>query len=133
MEKYLLDTSALYPLVLQLREKFLEYTTIFTVLEQAFYEVGNTIWKEYRRGRIRDPIVVAKLFQEILNNIYVLRIKDGLHEIMELSINENLTFYDVAYLFAARKYRVKLVTEDSDLLKFPESITIKQLIRELKK
>lgn len=79
------------------------------------------------------PIVVAKLFQEILNNIYVLRIKDGLHEIMELSINENLTFYDAAYLYAARKYRVKLVTEDSDLLKFPESITIKQLIRELKK
>jgi len=53
MEKYLLDTSALYPLVLQLREEFLEYTAIFTVLEQAFYEVGNTIWKEYRRGRIR--------------------------------------------------------------------------------
>jgi len=48
----------------------LEYTTIFTVLEQAFYEVGNTIWKEYRRSRIRDPIVVAKLFQEILNNIH---------------------------------------------------------------
>ncbi len=79
------------------------------------------------------PIVAAKLFQEILNNIYVLRIKDGLHEIMELSINENLTFHIAAYLFAARKYRVKLVTEDSDLLKFPGSITIKQLIRELKK
>jgi len=133
MEKYLLDTSALYPLVLQLREEFLEYTTIFTVLEQAFYEVGNTIWKEYRKDRIRDPIVVAKLFQEILNNIYMLRIKDGLYEIMELSINENLTFYDAAYLFAARKYRVKLVTEDSDLLKFPESINIEQLIGELKK
>ena len=52
---------------------------------------------------------------------------------MELSINEDLTLYDAAYLFAARRYRVKLVTEDSDLLKFPRPITIKQLIRELKK
>ena len=79
------------------------------------------------------PIVVAKLFQETLDNIYVLRIKDGLHEIMEFSINEDLTLYDAAYLFAVRSYRVKLVTEDSDLLKFPGPITIKQLIRELKK
>ena len=79
------------------------------------------------------PIVAAKLFQEILNNIYVLRIKDGLHEIMELSINEDLTLYDAAYLFAACKYRVELVTEDSDLLRFPESINIEQFIGELKK
>ena len=132
-EKYLLDTSALYPLVLQLREEFLEYTAIFTVLEQAFYEVGNTILERISERQDLGPIVVAKLFQETLDNIYVLRIKDGPHEIMELSINEDLAFYDAAYLFATRRYRVKLVAEDSDLLKFPGSITIKQLIRELKK
>ena len=48
MVKYLLDASALYPLALSLREKLLDYTGLTAVLDPTVYEVGNTVWKEYR-------------------------------------------------------------------------------------
>ena len=43
MTKYLLDASAIYPLVLRLRERLLLYTELFAVLDLAPYEVGNII------------------------------------------------------------------------------------------
>lgn len=128
--RYLLDTSAIYPLVLSLRERLLDYSSHFSVLDLTLYEVGNVIWKEYRRGRIRNPQVVANLFQEVLNIIQVLKVSD-MREILDLAINENLTFYDASYLHAARQYKLKLITEDLDLQRFPESISVGELIKEL--
>jgi len=100
--KYILDTSALYPLVLRLRENLLAYSSLFIVLDLTVYEVGNVIWKEYRRGKIRDPAVVARLFQEIFNIIPVVRFSADIREVLGLAINENLTFYDASHLYMAR-------------------------------
>jgi len=129
--KYILDTSALYPLVLRLRENLLAYSSLFIVLDLTVYEVGNVIWKEYRRGKIRDPAVVARLFQEIFNIIPVVRFNADIREVLGLAINENLTFYDASYLYMARTHNAKLVTEDRDLQRFPESISVEQLLNEL--
>jgi len=52
-------------------------------------------------------------------------------KVAELALSENLTFYDAAYLYTARKLGVKLVTEDKDLLRFPESINVKTLVEHL--
>ncbi|WP_338249690.1 type II toxin-antitoxin system VapC family toxin [Pyrodictium abyssi] len=129
--RYLLDASALYPLVLRLRETLLAYTHLFAALDLTVYEVGNVIWKEHRRGRIRDLLVVARLFQEVLGGMQVISLRDRLPEIAELATSESLTFYDASYLYAARAHRMKLVTEDSDLQRFPESISVEQLLKEL--
>ena len=129
--KYILDTSALYPLVLRLRENLLAYSSLFVVLDLTVYEVGNVIWKEYRRGKIRDPAVVARLFQEIFNIIPVVRFNADIREVLGLAINENLTFYDASHLYMARTHNAKLVTEDRDLQKFPETISVEQLLNEL--
>ena len=75
--------------------------------------------------------MVARLFQEILGNVQVLRLQAHLREVVELATSENLTFYDASYLYAARAHGMKLVTEDNDLQRFPESISIEQLLREL--
>jgi len=53
------------------------------------------------------------------------------HEVVELAAGENLTFYDASYLYTARAYKAKLVTEDKGLLKFPESISVGQPLSEL--
>ena len=37
--RYLLDTSALYPLVLRIRENLLKHSSLFTVLDLTIYEV----------------------------------------------------------------------------------------------
>jgi len=66
-----------YPLLIKLRGKVIAHADKFLVLDLTIYEVGNIIWKEYRREKI------------------------------------------------------KLVAEDQDLLKFPESISIDTLLKEL--
>jgi len=52
MVEYLLDASALYPLVLKLRDKLLDYLALMAVLDLTVYEVGNVIWEESRGGRV---------------------------------------------------------------------------------
>ncbi len=129
--KYLLDTSALYPLILMLRENLLSYSNIFSVLDLTIYEAGNVIWKEHRKGRIKDPRAVASLFQEIFNIIPILKLGANIQEVLELALSENITFYDASYLYMARIHGAKLVTEDQDLQRFHESISVTQLLDEL--
>jgi len=129
--KFLVDASALYPLVLKLREKLLEYSSLLVVLDLTLYEVGNVVWKEHRRGRIRDPTMVAGLFQEIFNIIPVQSFNADISRVLGIAAEENLTFYDASYLYTARAQGLKLVTEDQDLQRFPESISVEQLLKEL--
>ncbi len=129
--EYLLDTSALYPLVLKLREKLLEYSSHFRVLDLTVYETGKTIWKEHQRGRIKNLAIVARLFQEIFETIPRLSLNTEIDKVLELAVRENLTFYDASYLYMARRHGLKLVTEDRDLQRFPESISVGQLLDQL--
>ena len=131
--RYLLDASALYPLLLKLRERIIEYFDLLAILDLTVYEVGNAIWKEYRVGRIRDPVLVARAFSEVMKRLHILSIHSSIDEVVELAARENLTFYDASYLYVATSRNMKLVTEDRDLLKYPQSITVEQLLRELEK
>jgi len=130
-KKYLLDASAIYPLLIKLREKVIAHADKFLILDLTIYEVGNAIWKEYRRGKIKDIKSVSELFKQMFNNIHTLSIKNEIEKVLDLAIKENLTFYDASYLQAARTHGVRLVTEDQDLLKFPESINVDRLLEEL--
>jgi len=129
--EYLLDASAVYPLVLNLREKFVDYAEKFSILDLTIYEVGNTLLKEFRRGRISNLKVAAELFNEIFSYVYVVRGGIDIPKVTELALSENLTFYDAAYLYIAQRLRVKLVTEDKDLLRFPEAVNVQTLIKHL--
>ncbi len=129
---YLLDASAVYPIILRMREEVMEYSHIFSVLDLTFYEIGNVLWKEFRRGRLENRKVVVEMFEEFFGEVSVRRMPE-MSDILELAARENLTFYDASYLIAAKKYGIKLVTEDRDLLRFPECTSVEDLIRELKK
>jgi len=129
--QYLLDASAVYPLLLELGEKFVDYAHRFLVLDLTVYEVGNTLLKEFKRGHISNLRAAAELFDEAFSYVNVVRDYVDIPEILELTINEDLTFYDAAYIYAARRLGVKLVTEDKDLLRFPESINVRTLIEAL--
>jgi len=129
--EYLLNASAIYPLVLSLGERFVDYTDKFSILDLTIYEVGNTIVKEFRRGRISNLRATVELFNEVFNYVYIVRGKIDISKVAELALSENLTFYDAAYLYIARQLGVKLVTEDRDLLRFPESINVQTLVKHL--
>jgi len=130
--KYLLDTSALYPLIIRLREKLLLYENRFVILDLTIYEIGNTIWKEYKRGSIKDLALVVDMFKEIIKNLEKLNIGQKILEVLEIAKKNNITFYDASYIYVAKEYKLKLVTEDLDLLKFPETISLEAMLKELK-
>jgi len=129
--RYLLDTSALYPLVLLLREDVALIAGRLAVLDLTFYEVGNVIWKEHRRGRVRDPAAAARMFQEVLGEMEVLSLRGSLEEVEELAVREGLSFYDASYLYAVRLHGLRLVTENSDLRRYPEALGVQELVNEL--
>jgi predicted nucleic acid-binding protein len=66
-----------------------------------------------------------------LKELKRLSIDNEITEILQIAIENNLTFYDASYIYLARKYRLKIVTQDQDLLRFPESISVENLIKNL--
>jgi len=127
MQRYLVDCSALYPLILKMREKIILYKDAFSILDLTIYEVGNVLWKEYGKGRIRDLKSAANLFQHVLDQLTKLSV-DDIGEVLDLAVRMKLTFYDAAYIHVARKRGLKLITEDRGVLsKYPEAIRVDQL------
>jgi len=66
-----------------------------------------------------------------LKELKKLSIDNEITEILQIAIENNLTFYDASYIYLARKYKLKIVTQDQDLLRFPESISVENLIKNL--
>jgi len=125
--EYLIDASALYPLILRLREKLILRKELFSILDLTIYEVGNTLLKEWRKGRIRDLGKAVLLFEEMLTQLKKLSI-ESLEEVLSLAAEKKLTFYDAAYLHVAEKQGLKLITEDREIITaYPKAIRTDQL------
>jgi len=131
---YLLDTSALYPLIKTLKENLLDYTNIITVLDLTLYETGNTVWKEWKRGLIKNLDKVLLMIEEVFKEINKVSIQaEDIKNITKIAVKNNITFYDAAYIYIAKKHNYTLVTEDKDLLKtYSKAITTKTLLKKLK-
>jgi predicted nucleic acid-binding protein len=96
--KYLLDASALYPLILRLKENLMLYKDRFAILDLTVYEVGNTVWKEYRKGRIGDPALVIEMFKEVMEGMKKLDIGEEILEAFDIAVKSNITFCDASYI-----------------------------------
>ena len=55
----MVDASALYPLIINFREKVFTASKKLKILDLTFYEVGNVLWKHYRKGKIKNLDVTA--------------------------------------------------------------------------
>ena len=109
--KYLIDTSALYPMLIS-GVAFNPDECAVTSLTQ--YEIGNVLWKESQQKKIKDPKQVAKIFSEAIEPLRKLEI-DSIADVLAVAIERKLTFYDASYVYVAEKENLKLVTQDMDL------------------
>ncbi len=130
---YLIDTSALYPLIRRLGTRIAYYIDQLVVLDLTIYEVGNTIWKEYRKGQIENLEDTVEMFSKILDNMKTISISpDEIEGVLEIALRNNITFYDASYIYASLKYSLKLVSEDEDIRgNYPQAIGVEQLIEQL--
>ena len=113
---YLIDASALLDLMRRRKEVVLNQC----ILDLTVYEIGNAIWKEayfFKTLMKGEALDFMKNFANITVKMRVISIHNDLEEIMNIAIEEKLTFYDAAYLYFAAKNKLTLVTNDKKLYK----------------
>ncbi|MBO8182746.1 MAG: type II toxin-antitoxin system VapC family toxin [Archaeoglobus sp.] len=87
-------------------------------LNLAIFEIGNAVWKQVylkRRIETEEGLIVLEVLTEIFENLK--KIEVSARDVLMLAIEEGLTFYDAAYLHAAIKNNLTLVTDDDRLFK----------------
>lgn len=111
--KYLIDTSALYPILISGEAFNAEECAVSSLTE---YEVGNVLWRENQQKKLKDPTRIAIIFSEALSPLRKLEI-DSLANVLAVAIERHLTFYDASYAYLAEKENLRLVTQDTDLMR----------------
>lgn len=111
--KYLIDTSALYPILISGIPFNVDECAISTLTE---YEIGNVLWRENQQKKLKNPRRIAMIFSEAIRPLQKLDI-DTIDDVLVIAIERNLTFYDASYTYIAEKQNLKLVTQDIDLQK----------------
>jgi len=115
--KYLFDSSAIFRAI---RENRIELLTGNCTLELARYELGNIIWKDYAlQAQISDQEVkmIIKTIKNALNLMDVYGIAGIEEDILETALQLKITFYDASYVYFAKAKELRLLTEDSRLIK----------------
>lgn len=122
--KYLIDTSALYPILFSGVVFNAEECAVSSLTE---YEIGNVLWRENQQKKLKDPTKIATIFSEAIQPLRKMEI-DSLANVLTVAIDRHLTFYDASYAYIAEKENIKLVTQDTDLLsKCKVAISIKEM------
>jgi predicted nucleic acid-binding protein len=122
--KYLIDTSALYPILISGVAFNVDECAVSSLTE---YEVGNVLWRENQQKKLKDPARIAAIFSDALSPLRKLEI-DSLVNVLAVAMERHLTFYDASYAYLAEKENLRLVTQDTDLLKKCKvAISIKEM------
>ena len=114
--KRLYDTSAMINMVLYDPER----TDVFVgevILDLTLYEAGSTMLKICRRNQktAEESKSVLVEMVKFMQNMRSLNATSLAQEIFDVSIKRNLSYYDAAYLAAAVKNNLTLVTDDHKL------------------
>ena len=111
--KYLIDTSALYPILISGVPFNVDECAVSSLTE---YEIGNVLWRENQQKKLKNPRRIAMIFSEAIRPLRKMEL-DSIADVLAIAIERNLTFYDASYAYIAEKQNIRLVTQDTDLLK----------------
>lgn len=115
----LLDASSIFNLFLSGKYDIL---ISGATIPLAKYEIGNVLWKNYKvRNRIskKEAMEAGDVIFELLDSME--QIIPSLGSVLNLSLEEGLTFYDSSYLISAIDSGYDLVTDDLKLHKIASS------------
>src|SRR3989339_878140 len=77
------------------------------------YEVGNTLRTKLMRKKIKKEEA-----QRLYRSFLAINIKEELldfHDVLDLALEKNLSFYDASYLYLAKSKKIDLLTLDHSL------------------
>ncbi|MFO7967395.1 MAG: type II toxin-antitoxin system VapC family toxin [Archaeoglobaceae archaeon] len=116
----LFDASALLNIIGEKGEDSIEFLKSGYITDLTFYEVGNAMWKSVYRELLtaNDAEVILRAFNQLSTTMKVIPYnRSELPDILKISLNEYLTFYDASYIHNAAKNDLSLVTDDKKLKK----------------
>jgi len=137
--KYLLDASALLPLVTRRGKQLIVEASRETLVttDLAIYEACNSLWKLstlLKSISLEDTVDVANTLKDITLRSLIQPInfaKLDFSQTLKRAYKEQLTFYDTSYITTAESTEAILVTEDEKLRKaaskFVKTITYTDL------
>ncbi len=108
---YLIDASALYPLLLRIESSTL--LRKIRVLDLTKYEIGNAA--RYDKN-LPNAARMMELWAEIFASLEEER-PVKLAEVQRLATKHSITFYDAAYVQTAINLGTKLITMDREILR----------------
>jgi len=116
-QSQLFDASALVNLLVSRGSAALDLMRGNDILDLTLYEVGNAVWKLCTlRGKISPAeadSLLGALVRTAMDHMNLIRISRVDHmSISGLARAERLSYYDAAYLSAARERKRELVTDD---------------------
>ena len=121
--KYLLDASALVPLVTKAGKRLLIWATHENIIttDLAIYETCNSLWKlatQLKNISLKDALDTTATIKELIDKEVIQTVtfeRLDLSRILRIASEEELTFYDASYIIAAENAEAILVTEDKTL------------------
>jgi len=113
--KYLFDASSLYTALKTFKNKLYMMAKYSAILDLTFYEIGNAMITEFRRGIIKDWKSTLELWALILKNFKTLELNE-FKSVGEIAVKENLTFYDASYIQASKENNLTLISDGEELL-----------------
>lgn len=137
--KYLLDASALLPLVTRRGKQLIVEASRETLVttDLAIYEACNSLWKLstlLKSISLEDTVEVANTLKDLALRSLIQPInfaKLDFSHTLKRAYKEQLTFYDTSYITTAESTEAILVTEDEKLRKaaskFVKTITYADL------
>lgn len=115
----LFDASALLNLILAKGGEALEPIADGGLLDLTLYEVGNSVWKLVnvrRRLSLKEAQDLLSLVEKLTARMMMVTYSGlRLLETLQIAVDESMTFYDAAYVEAARSLKLTLVTDDKRL------------------
>lgn len=98
-------------------------------LDLAFYEAGNSFWHDSAGQQLlsrEDATDAVGYLDSVREEMVVLALADiGATTVCETAWEEGVTYYDAAYITAARATNTVLVTEDGGMADYtPEQVSV---------
>lgn len=115
--KCLFDSSAILRAI---KENRIELLAGGCTLDLARYELGNIMWKDcvlHEKFSIQQAISMVKIVKHALNLMDVLGVTGNEEDMLEIALELNITFYDASYVYLAKARNLRLITEDSRLIR----------------
>jgi predicted nucleic acid-binding protein len=128
--KFLLDASALLPLITRSGKKLITEAANADLLttDLAIYESCNGLWKLatlLKTLTLKDAQDIATVLNELTakNLIQTINFTNiNLAQTLDIAQKAQITFYDASYISAAQNTKATLATEDQKLIKAASKI-----------